>query len=152
MVPSKVHRSFSRRWWVYMGYLTVAGTFHWLMDYYPVERIPYTPHSLKCSTGLGLTTQNRHFDYEIGFHNAVTNTWPNTTVRGCHFHYMQALWRHLQRLDLVPEYQVENSPIRAAFKMLTVLPFVPENLITTAWRQLRPTRLLREDLGWCSTR
>ena len=30
-------------------------------------------------------------------------------------------------------------PIRAAFKMLTALPFVPENLITTAWRQLRPT-------------
>ena len=77
--------------------------------------------------------------YEIGLHNAVTNTWPNTTLRGCHFHYTQALWRHLQRVDLVPEYQVENSPIRAAFKMLTALPFVPENLITTAWRQLRPT-------------
>ena len=72
-------------------------------------------------------------DYEIGLHNAVTNTWPNTTLRGCHFNYTQALWRHLQRLDdLVPEYQVENSPIRATFKMLTALPFVPENLVTTA--------------------
>ena len=76
-------------------------------------------------------------DYEIGLHNAVTNTWPNTTLRGCHFHYTQALWRHLQCLDLVPEYQVESSPIRAAFKMLNALPFVPENLITTAWGQLR---------------
>ena len=49
-------------------------------------------------------------------------------------------------LDLVPEYQVENSPIRAAFKMLTALPFMPENLITTAWRQLRPT-LPQEDMA-----
>ena len=87
---------------------------------------PYNPRSVLC-------------DYEIGLHNAVTNKWPNTTLRGCHFHYTQALWRHLQRVDLVPEYQVENSPIRVAFKMLTALPFVPENLITTAWRQLRPT-------------
>ena len=66
---------------------------------------------------------------------------------------------YLQRADLVSEYQVEISPIRAAFKMLTALPFVPENLITTAWRQLRPTlphgnfyRLLQEDLGWYHTR
>ena len=89
---------------------------------------PYNPRSVLC-------------DNEIGLHNAVTNTWPNTTLRGCHFHYTQALWRHLLRVDLVSEYQVENSPIRAAFKMLTALPFVPENLITTAWRQLRPTLL-----------
>ena len=61
MVPSKVHRSFSRRWWVYMGYLTVAGPFHWLMDSYTVERIPCTQHSLKRSTGLGLTTLGRYF-------------------------------------------------------------------------------------------
>ena len=52
---------------------------------------------------------------------------------------MQALWTHLLRVDLVPEYQVKNSPLRPAFKMLTALPFVPENLITTAWRQVKPT-------------
>ena len=39
-------------------------------------------------------------------------------------------------MGLVPEYQVQNPPIRAAFKMLTALPFVPENLITSTWRQL----------------
>ena len=35
--------------------------------------------------------------------------------------------------------RVEKSPIRAAFKILTALPFVPENLINAAWRQVRPT-------------
>ena len=94
---------------------------------------PYNPRSVLC-------------DYKIGLHNAVTNTWPNTTLQGCHFLYTQALWRHLQRFDLAPQYQVENSPIRAAFKMLTALPLVPENLITTAWCQLRST-LPQEDIA-----
>ena len=107
---------------------------------------PYHPQSVLC-------------DYEFALHNAIAHTWPSATVRGCYFHYSQALWRRLQREDLVLEYQVENSPIRKAFKMIKALPFVPEHLIPTAWRNLKPTlpddmrtfclhRLLRAHLGW----
>ena len=87
---------------------------------------PYHPQSVLC-------------DYEFALHNAIAHTWPSATVRGCYFHYSQALWRRLQREDLVPEYQVENSPIRKAFKMIKALPFVPEDFIHTAWRNLKPT-------------
>ena len=66
---------------------------------------PYDPQSVLC-------------DYEFALHNAIAQTWPCATVRGCHFHYSQALWRRLQREDLVPEYQVENSSIRKAFKLI----------------------------------
>ena len=30
-------------------------------------------------------------DYEKGLHNAILTTWPSTSVRGCFFHYKQAL-------------------------------------------------------------
>ncbi|KAL5260412.1 hypothetical protein ACHWQZ_G010511 [Mnemiopsis leidyi] len=66
------------------------------------------------------------------------------SLKRCHFHYSQALLRHMQREDLVPEYQVENSPIRKAFKLIIALHFVPEDLIPTAWRHLKPT--LPEDM------
>ena len=91
MVPSKVHRNFSSRWWVYMGYLTVAGTFHWLMDSYPVERIPCTQHSLKRSTGLGLTTQGRYFVTTKLVYTMQSLIHGPKQQRGCHFHYTQTL-------------------------------------------------------------
>ena len=71
-------------------------------------------------------------DYEQSLHNAIVATWPGVTPRGCHFHYTQALWRNLQRTDLVPEYQVEGSEVRKSFKMMAALPFVPEDVLPTA--------------------
>ena len=70
---------------------------------------PYDPQSVLC-------------DYKFALHNAIAQTWPSASVQGCHFHYSQALWRRLQREDLVPEYQVENSPIRKAFNTYCLAP------------------------------
>ena len=86
---------------------------------------PYDPQSILC-------------DYEQALHNGIVNVWPSVTPRGCHFHYNQALWRNLQRTDLVPEYQVQGSEVRKSFKMVSALPFVPEDVIPTAWRHLKP--------------
>ncbi|KAL5253652.1 hypothetical protein ACHWQZ_G013429 [Mnemiopsis leidyi] len=59
---------------------------------------PYDPQSVLC-------------DHEFALHNAITHTWPSATVR-----------RRMLREDLVPEYEVENSPIRKAFKLIIALP------------------------------
>jgi len=66
-------------------------------------------------------------DYEIGLRNAVQTVWPSSTVRGCQFHFKQSLWRALQRTDLVPEYNVLNSPVRKSFKILGAFPLLPED-------------------------
>ena len=71
----------------------------------------YDPQSFPC-------------DYEHALHNPIVNTWPSVTLRDCFFHYCQALWRKLQQSDLVPEYEVDNSPVRTYFKMMCALPFV----------------------------
>ena len=86
----------------------------------------YEPQSVLC-------------DYEAALHNAIVEVWPGVTPRGCFFHFTQAMWRNLQKTDLVPEYRVENSPIRAAFKKMTALAFVPEDVVPEAWRALKPT-------------
>ena len=78
-------------------------------------------------------------DYEAGLRNAVTTVWPGTTLRGCYFHYKQALWRNFARFDLVPEYQVIGSDIRKAFKRIGALPFIPPEDVDFAWQTLRPT-------------
>ena len=72
-------------------------------------------------------------DYEIGLQNAVRAAWPQATLRGCYFHFSQALWRNLQAHDLVPEYNVPNSQVNFFFKILTAFPFIPLGDIDEAW-------------------
>lgn len=86
---------------------------------------PYDPQSILC-------------DYELGLHNAILSVWPSSTIRGCQFHFKQAMWRALQRTDLVPEYSVLTSPIRKFFKILGAFPFLPIDDIDRAWRFVKP--------------
>ncbi len=56
-------------------------------------------------------TQSILCDFEKGLHNALHSIFPSTTVRGCYFHFKQALLRKMQAFDLVPEYKVLSSPV-----------------------------------------
>ena len=86
---------------------------------------PYQPQSILC-------------DYEVGLHNAILSVWPSSSVRGCQFHFKQSLWKALQRTDLVQKYNVLNSNIRKFFKILGAFPFLPEDLIDSSWRYVKP--------------
>ena len=78
-------------------------------------------------------------DFEAAMRKAVLSVWPSTTIRGCYFHFCQALWMNFQKYDLVPEYQVPGSAVRSAFKSIKALPFVPLDDLDLAWRLLKPT-------------
>jgi hypothetical protein len=43
-------------------------------------------------------------DFEAAAFNAVRNCFPNAQVKGCFFHFGQAIWRRVQRLGLVSLY------------------------------------------------
>ena len=63
-------------------------------------------------------------DFERGLHNAISSVWPSATVRGCYFHFKQALWFKMQAFELVPEYKVLSSPVRKWLKITGALPFM----------------------------
>ena len=60
--------------------------------------------------------------------------WPSATIRGCYFHFKQALWRKLQAFDLVPEYRVLSSTARRWFKTIGALPFMEPGSVVDVWR------------------
>jgi hypothetical protein len=62
----------------------------------------------------------------------------STQARGCLIPFKESLRRALQHIDLVSEYQVLESPVRKFFKILGVFPFLPEDQIDLAWRQVYP--------------
>ena len=92
---------------------------------------PFDPQSILC-------------DYETGLRNACASTWPSCTVRGCYFHFTKATFKHLCDMGLKTEYEVEDSDVRKYYKLISALPFVPEDDVLDAWLQLRP--LLPVDL------
>ena len=97
---------------------------------------PLDPQSILC-------------DYEIGLRNACSSTWPSSTVRGCYFHFTKATFKHLVDLGLKTEYDVEGSDVRRYYKIISALPFIPEDEVLSAWEQLRP--LLPADLSSFAT-
>ena len=73
-------------------------------------------------------------DYELAFRSAVLKVWPGTTL-----HYKQALFRHLQAEGLAADYMVSDSPIRTSFSTLGAMPYVAEEDIELAWKELKLT-------------
>ena len=74
-------------------------------------RILYTNLLEQLDAAADLSPDTVLLDYEAGLRRAVLTIWPGTTIRGCYFHYMQALWRRFAQSDLVPEYEIPGSDV-----------------------------------------
>jgi len=63
-------------------------------------------------------------DFESGLIAAIKLQFPNALHAGCHFHFVQAVWRTVQDLQLVPAYK--NDPeVRLILQLCWALAFVP---------------------------
>ncbi|CAH0562759.1 unnamed protein product [Brassicogethes aeneus] len=61
-------------------------------------------------------------DYEEGLRRAIAEVWPNCRLKGCWFHYCQAVFRKSRTLGL--QYPA-NDEKRALVKMAMALPLLP---------------------------
>ena len=91
--------------------------------------------SIKQSTTLQFRPAKIMTDYEQGAISAFTEEFPNAQVKGCHFHFTQAIWRRIQELGLVTLYK-ENPEVRAWLGKFKSLAFVPLNLVENAFNYL----------------
>lgn len=81
----------------------------------------------KCAENhLILSPKNVVIDFEVAIHNAVTFTWPESTIVGCRFHLSQAWFRKLQALGLSTEYK-NNTEIGKKLKYFFGLQFLEPN-------------------------
>ncbi|XP_065318870.1 uncharacterized protein LOC135926865 [Gordionus sp. m RMFG-2023] len=68
-------------------------------------------------------------DYEAAAISALRFVFPNMSIKGCFFHYSQALWRKCQALGLVSGY-LHNTTIHQVVRRMTTLPFCKEEHIS----------------------
>lgn len=74
-------------------------------------------------------------DFEKGAWKAIRQEFPNTMIKGCAFHFNQAVWRMTQQLGLKTTYSKRGPEYRYT-RSLMGLPFLPSADIRPAFDQL----------------
>nr|XP_034299172.1 uncharacterized protein LOC117680748 [Crassostrea gigas] len=75
-------------------------------------------------------------DFEAGLWQAIRETMPDLEIHGCAFHWTQAVWRKATEIGLSSAYRHDDGT-HDLIRMVLGLPFLPENHIAPAFRQLR---------------
>ncbi|CAF1547332.1 unnamed protein product [Didymodactylos carnosus] len=66
-------------------------------------------------------------DFEKAAINAINDVFPQTLLKGCHFHYAQNVWNRVKKYGLVKSAKQEN--IRRQIANIISLPLVPKDQI-----------------------
>ena len=73
-------------------------------------------------------------DFEAAAINAITETFPESTVKGCTFHFRQALMRKVQELGLRPAYSSGDPTVQNWIRQIMGLTLLPEVFIPMTCR------------------
>ena len=62
----------------------------------------------------------------------IQTVFPDCRLRGCLFHFTQAIWRHVQCLGLTKQYK-EDSDFNRVVRRALALPLIPPNQVEDVW-------------------
>ena len=88
-------------------------------------------------------------DFELAIIQAVELTFPTTEVKGCFFHFAQALNRKISILGLQPAYR-QNQDVSKFVRQTVALAFVPHRFIRLAWQAIKLRSQLQPLIRWMS--
>ena len=74
--------------------------------------------------------------YISGAWLGIRRVFPGVNIKGCVFHWTQAVWRRVQEYGLVTAYR-QQQPIHTYIRQLLALPFLPSAHIRDAFTSLR---------------
>ncbi|KAG0420600.1 hypothetical protein EQH57_0078 [Dictyocoela roeselum] len=79
-------------------------------------------------------------DFEYAAFNAIRAVFPIASVKGCFFHFGQAVWRKVVDLHLKTMYN-ESSNFRECVGMITALALIPLDDIDRGWSIIKSSLL-----------
>ena len=88
-----------------------------------------------------------HTDCQLSAINALRNVF-RCKIRLCLFHINQALWRMVSKVGLACEYNNPLKPkLHAYLRLLTSLPFLPEDKIVPCFEYIFENRAFDDGIG-----
>ena len=79
-------------------------------------------------------------DFEQGLQLAITTAFPSYYVRGCLFHWGQAIHRRVVLQGLLSQYKDITSHVRRDIRRILGLPFLPEDIVVAIWEnEIKPS-------------
>ena len=87
---------------------------------------------------LSLVSDNRFLTINLfsAAWRALRDVFPGTTIKGCVFHWNQAVWRHVQQFGLAATYQLRQG-MYDYIRQLMALPFLPARHIRQTFDHLK---------------
>ncbi|XP_069114505.1 uncharacterized protein [Argopecten irradians] len=75
-------------------------------------------------------------DFEKATWAAARVTIPGVVIRGCNFHWNQAIWRKVQEVGLQVEY-MQKTDVYTTIRRVMALPFVPSDEVENCFNMIR---------------
>lgn len=75
-------------------------------------------------------------DFEIAIHNALRNVFPNIKVKGCWFHFTQAIMKKVRKMGLMAKYN-KNAKFKSLVQNLFDLVLVPITEISSLFKKIK---------------
>lgn len=82
-------------------------------------------------------------DFERAAMNAIHEVFPDSEIHGCHFHFTQNVWRHIQQVGLQKKYN-EDADFALNLRLLIALAFVPIDSVAEAYTELLETEFFKQ--------
>ncbi|XP_067660025.1 uncharacterized protein [Haliotis asinina] len=94
----------------------------------------YMKDSVLAIVGVELFPSVVQTDYEAAAIGATERVFPDAEVRGCYFHFTQAVWRQVSEKGLVNTYK-DNRAFNTHVRRAAALPLLPVDQIQDAWME-----------------
>ncbi|XP_048245690.1 uncharacterized protein LOC124142514 [Haliotis rufescens] len=98
-------------------------------------------------TGVDLSPDIIQTDYEAAVISAISDVFPASSVRGCFFHYAQALWRQVMDRGLARDY-TDNPAVQTHIRRTAALPLLPLAEVHDAWIEVMEQGPYGQQIRW----
>lgn len=83
-------------------------------------------------------------DFERATMNTIRKFFPAAEVHGCHFHFCQNIWAHVQQFGLQTRY-TDDEDFALNIRMLIALAFLPSHHVIDAFEKLMDTEFYKDN-------